>query len=238
MQSGMRTIFVVCCLFFPFSNCTKSNYLNVGSSATVQADDGMNIRSEPLKDAKILAVASKGKAVLVVSEGKLEEFYGIKSRWYKVQYGRITGWMWGGLAKPETTNKSNGENNSSARDKLSKLTQNQEPFLAWEDNRQYCYEAYSSGFATKAEMQIVVEQIERQALASGKLKILKACELDRAREVFLFGPDGEPPPRNSEIARIMEKLYVAAYDYDQTRRISNEEYASILGTRGGVEKIK
>ena len=79
--------------------CAKENYLEVGKDAVVVENQGMLIRGKPTVAGKQVILVPYGNVVKVLAEGSHEKLYGIKSKWYRVSYGRYEGWMWGGLAK-------------------------------------------------------------------------------------------------------------------------------------------
>ena len=81
--------------------CSKENYLDVGKDAIVAEQQGMLLRSIPTASGKKIILVPFGKSVRVLAEGASEKLYGIKSKWYRVSYGRYEGWMWGGLANPK-----------------------------------------------------------------------------------------------------------------------------------------
>lgn len=237
MQSKSRWLLCVAAIF-AYTACGKSNYLQVGESAIIEASNGMILRSKPSTNSKSLLVIPRGGSVSVMSEGPKEKLFDIASKWYEVQYGGVKGWMWGGFAVSRSSINSASSTIHSSREKLSKLVQAKEPVIAYEDNRQYCCEIYASSFTNESELAELRHDIELQANQSGKATLVRECDMGRAREVFLLGPDENPPSRESELNRIREKAFVAVFDYDQSRHVSNAEYGSLLGMRGGVSKIK
>lgn len=109
-KSKSRPLLPLSLLLLVLSVCTKSSFLHPGKSAIISADGGMYLRAEPnINSAKVYLVPT-GKEVYVQSDGKPEELYGIKSKWYRVSYGRYAGWMWGGLAKSSSTQADVGSN--------------------------------------------------------------------------------------------------------------------------------
>jgi hypothetical protein len=87
----------------------RSNYLRINAYAQVKSSDGMVLRLGPsIKDKAVLTIRN-GQMVYVTGEGDAEEpFFGIKSKWYMVEYRGRSGWMWGGLSVNETTPQENG----------------------------------------------------------------------------------------------------------------------------------
>lgn len=80
-------------------SCSKSNYLEVGKPAKVVENQGIYLRATPNPQGRKIVLIPAGQAVSVLAEGLPEKLYDIKSRWYRVSYGKYEGWMWGGLSQ-------------------------------------------------------------------------------------------------------------------------------------------
>lgn len=95
---ALATAMIASTLIF---HCSKSNYLEVGYPAKIVESQGIYLRATPSSQGRKIILIPMGQSVNVLAEGLPEQLYEIKSKWYRVTYGKYEGWMWGGLAKSD-----------------------------------------------------------------------------------------------------------------------------------------
>jgi len=78
----------------------RSNFLRLKSYAQIHSKDGMVLRHGPSLNDKAIVTIKYGHFVYVKAESdNMKPFFGIKSKWYLVEYKGKSGWMWGGLSE-------------------------------------------------------------------------------------------------------------------------------------------
>lgn len=239
--SGVFSRYLLITLLFPIAtSCGKRNYLTVGRQALIQSTNGMIIRSQPNATSKSIGVVPNNGIVSVLSEGPDAKLFEISSRWYKVQFGNINGWMWGGFSKPVDGLQESHDGPQDRADQIPSAPQlppSEKLVVAWVSINEYCTELYSSPYATISDSEWIKSAYQDSGLRTDKVTIVPRCIDWKARSIVQIDAIKNPPKSDSESSRIMQKHTIVCYDYSLERQTTNEEYVRLFSSRGADVKV-